>query len=145
MNNYVTYEQAKLLNEKGFRSQKTPGLREGYYNHKEELNGNMTDYIRAISHKDEEAKKKYASIAAPKHHEVVTWFFTDKSIWVEVIANHFKECGSIAEQGFIFKVMNNKTGNYFDIQGWLENKSIIFNSPQEAYSAAIDYVLTKIF
>jgi hypothetical protein len=103
MNTPVSFELAKLLNDKGL-----PGLKSFYDNKKHyELN-----------------PKKY-TIA-----EVVMWLYEKHGLWVEVII----------EQPFyfgydVFKVKNNVSQI---------KKFISYNSPTEAYEAAIEYTLNNL-
>jgi hypothetical protein len=129
---YVTFEQAKWLKEKGYKQ--TPNkLRIPYYNYKGEFRGDVSDYIKAYVDEDKEKAEEYSTINAPEQWEVVEWLRINHGIWLYVkrgceIRNNeaFDKFQSIIE--FIPQVK-------FDI-----TDLPTFDSPQEAYSAAFNYI-----
>ncbi len=65
--------------------------------------------------------------------EVVEWLRVDKFIWVTV--------DNLIDNKFYFSIRNTKTKEYASRNGCIEDG---YNSPQEAYVAAFDYVLTNL-
>jgi len=107
---YVTFEQAKLLKEKGFDVDT-----EHHYN----IDG-------------EQYKPVFTStdISAPEQWQVVEWLRINYDIWIT--------CGR-DEDNYKCEVYTIKSGNKHVPTGL---KS--FPSPQEAYSAAFDYILKHL-
>lgn len=115
MNTPVSFELAKLLNDKGL-----PGLKSFYDNKKHyELN-----------------PKKY-TIA-----DVIMWLYEKHGIWISV---HEENCRGYV--GFDFNIVfvgdHEITVTQQEIQYKLLGETV-FNSPTEAYLAAIEYTLTKL-
>ena len=121
---YVTFEQAKLLKEKGY-IQKPTKLSEPYYNYNGELNGDMLEYIKSYVAKNKKDLVKYSSVAAPEQWQVVEWLRVNHGIWVYVRQTH--------DNNFCFEITG-KEGDIFNM-----NKT-----PQEAYSTAFDYILKQL-
>jgi len=135
MNTPVSFEIAKLLEEKGFD---TPTF---YYYENEKLvepyleNGSSTDteFRVDLSDLQEHFNKWSKRVSAPTIAEVVMWLYEKYDIWIipsyELnIENHKKEWFWIAIQGG-----EEVAYQYKD-----------FNSPTEAYEAAILYVLNNL-
>jgi len=133
---YVSFEQARLLKEKGFNV----SLYNFYYQENEKSNPFLSNGMEYESDRDckwdwnssiipypNDAKGIYHS--APEQWQVVEWLRLNHGIWVYVT------------QGYKWKwnietVENNPRKFYND---GLED------SPQEAYSAAFDHILMTIF
>jgi hypothetical protein len=122
---YITFEQAKWLKEKGFDVKVN-----GFYNGVKVLKG--------MYHFDN-------SIAAPEQWQVVEWLRFNHDIWVNISP--------------VFQ-FNDGREDYLQIQGWQYYITVIIdnkynqekshadreskNTPQEAYSAAFDYILKEL-
>jgi len=125
---YITFEQAKLLKEKGFDV-------ECIYHY-----GKTNDYISIGSdipatnwnkliddHMDE-----VELYSRPEQWQVVEWLRINHGIWVEV---RYYESYKV----FIYEIvgLNNSKG--------MTSKGVThLNSPQEATSAAFDYILKEL-
>lgn len=114
----VTFELAKLLKEKGFN-----GKCKKYYN--PDCNSVL------IRNKTSILCKTYR-IQAPTIATVIMWLYEEHGIWIEV---RFLE----AFKTFYFELTN--VNNLKGITSKGENH---FNSPSEAYSAAIEYTLNNL-
>ena len=110
----VTFEQAKSLKKKGFDIE---------VNKKYSKYGHLSKYLQFP-----ENINQYnfdGELSAPEQYQVVEWLRVKHGIFISVL-----EC-------------NDKSGYYWRILD--EGPSTItFNLPQEAYSAAIDYVLAGL-
>jgi hypothetical protein len=135
---YVTFEQAKLLKEKGF------DVECKYYFDIEfkELTFHIGDV--GDTYKNSELVDK---ISAPEQWQVIEWLRIKHGVWIYALP-----CADI---------IDDKTSTFKPNGKWIShcddvtiNKPMVasdtifisleFNSPQEAYSAAFDYVLTKL-
>ncbi len=119
---YVTFEQAKQLSNLGLDSKL---FQEQYLIATEELSTNPSlDYINGFT------------IAAPEQWQVVEWLRVNHGIWVYVDTIEYgKWC-------FYYKKLEpNKKYPALNVNGEFGLED--FNSPQEAYSAAFDYVLSN--
>ena len=80
----INFETAKLAKEKGFKQSPTQ-LSEPYYNHKGELNGDVTKYIKAYL-KDKKrgtnTREEFESIKAPTQSLLQKWLREKHSIFV---------------------------------------------------------------
>jgi hypothetical protein len=135
---YVTFEQAKLLKQKRFNFAKVI-LFEPYYNHKGELNGDVTEHVTAIFNKDEKEKIKYSPISAPEQKTVMEYLWTYKDMW---IYSH----PTVDDDGELRWVSKVHSLYYGDLTIYTDNEqhSSYYPSQQEAYSAAIDYILKNL-
>jgi hypothetical protein len=115
---YVTYEQAKWIKEKGFNIP----CREGWYI------AQLDPYKGQLFPDDTGGKHE---IEKPEQHQVVEWLRINHGIWVESL--HRGDMGD-----FIFKVVELNENNWKKHPHYIHNEG--FNSPQEAYSAAFDYI-----
>jgi hypothetical protein len=159
---YVTFEQAKWLKEKGFqelvnhyyfedgefKEHSLTGTN-GYYG--EEYEFNLSEFNENWN--DEWLTKKsgdrcfgcskdrgyFETYSAPEQHVVIEWLRVNHGLWV----------------GIYYHNDNNKYQYIIDllklhsIKNWLFDGDTIdngkqFNSPQEAYSAAFDYILNNL-
>jgi hypothetical protein len=120
---YATFEQAKLLKEKGF------DLKSKYHypdlSEKQEI-CLTTDWNNFT---DMAGNSEY--FTAPKQWQVVEWLRVNHGIWICV--NWYPE-NDINRWSCIV----DKIGNFKQL-GFLKG----FNTPQEAYSAAFDYILNN--
>jgi hypothetical protein len=145
---YVTFEQAKLIKEKGF----------DYY----KIFQDITDYydyydknVQGRCHVSDFSEDKYPDdkwIPVPEHWEVVEWLRVNHDIHIDLAAYYnpqrldklFYEAGiSTKENGYEGLLMNNI---HRINTNWTKepSKYWLFNSPQEAYSTAFDYILKEL-
>lgn len=132
MNTPVNFELAKLLKEKGFDDEC-----KYYYDEDEELNfhiGFIGDVWRNSEIKDglpyDKEKHKSPCISAPTITEVIMWLYEKHWIWIET---------PFWDSKFRIKVVD------------IKNETVLrgidfdqFNTPTEAYTAAIEYTLKKL-
>jgi hypothetical protein len=129
---YVTFEQAKWLKEIGFNT-----LVSGLF-----FDGEFKDISPKKACNTDFASTRYYS--APEQHQVVEWLRVNHGIWTTPIPR-----GS----SWIFSVVEVKTSNHHSLididfygsNSYLISKGVptIMLSPQEAYSAAFDYILNN--
>jgi hypothetical protein len=121
---YVTFDQAKWLKEKGFDYHKIFQDFADYYDY-------YDSQVQGRLHVSDFSEDKYPDdkwIAVPEQWQVVEWLRVNHGVWVYVKLGY---------------------GHEFVIQKALVPFEIIyadgtFNSPQEAYSAAFDYILKEL-
>jgi hypothetical protein len=144
MNTYVTFEQAKLLKEKGFDQNinsawfNRVGNFLGICNIKED--GTQVTYSNTYSSAELVTREYYNECCsykycAPEQWQVVEWLRVNHGIWIEVTSGNM--CWSlwafsIHEKGLTFIKYCSNTHNQF------------YDSPQEAYSGAFDYILKEL-
>jgi hypothetical protein len=120
---YVTFEQAKWLKEKGFDESHCKYWNCSYF---------TTPEPPVISmFKNEHIN----SVKAPEQHQVVEWLRVNHAIWILV---------NIAiDNKWYFELYNLKDKRNSEII--IENEDItdFHETPQEAYSAAFDYIKEK--
>ena len=116
---YVTYEQAKWLKEKGLDYHKIFEDFSIYYDY------NVTGeyHRRHYSDFSESVFPNDLWIPIPEQHQVVEWLRVNHDIWVCVDY-------SIDDNYFIYGIRTRKIDTFDDD----------FKTPQEAYSAAFDYI-----
>lgn len=112
---YVTFEQAKLLKEKGFNENKCE-----YWNCSH-LTNPEPPVISMFKN------EHINSVKAPEQGLVIDWLMVNYGIWVYSYNNGTSWIGSIQKT-------NGSTVRLFPAN----------NSPKEAYSAAFDYVLKEL-
>jgi hypothetical protein len=138
--NNVTYEIAKWLKEKGFDQNinnawfNRVGNYLGICNVKED--GTQVTYSNTYSSAELVTREYYNECCsyrycAPEQWQVVEWLRINHGIWVESL--HRGDMGD-----FIFKVVELNENNWKKHPHYIHNEG--FNSPQEAYSAAFDYI-----
>lgn len=133
--NYVTFEQAKLLKEKGCTVECT----HGYYKH------GTTELILWLD--SEPVNTELAKV--PEHWQVVEWLRIQKSIWVKINPTIIEYNNSNDTIKWTLEIYNlpiylkngkiwgaNDNGKYID--------NTYYGLPQEAYSAAFDYILKEL-
>jgi hypothetical protein len=88
MNTPVGFELSKLLKDKGYGNTAPWKLGRDYYNHLGELNGDVTDYIRAFvklkDRKDRSELTHLETIDAPTIAEVVMWLHNQHNLWINI-------------------------------------------------------------
>jgi hypothetical protein len=125
---HVTFEQAKLLKEKGFDELCQSGYNDCTYNYGE--------FLTPINNKNSQD----ICISAPEQHQVVEWLRINHGIWISVYTmDKWLSTGNDRTQIFDYSIKQMKLG-LIDIS----KKPEEFNSPQEAYSAAFDYILKEL-
>jgi hypothetical protein len=120
---YVTFEQDKRLKEKGFNENcnghlviKTGGIGKG----KQFIHEGRLDY--------DDIYLEYVEENIPEQWQVVEWLRVNHGIWIEVIETDLF-------QKYFFQIKRKDNTRLKDGD---------FNSPQEAYSAAFDYILNNL-
>jgi hypothetical protein len=141
---HVTPDQGKLLKEKGFD---IAVKSEWIHNTTEPLDDEF--YIRhwGCEH-NFNSLENHSNTSAPEQWQVVEWLRVEKGIWVNV-----EPCMSIQSDwrtliegtfSFMFSIRYATEKLYLEFH----EKSMLFekgfNSPEEAYSAAFDYILNKL-
>lgn len=116
---YVSFEQAKLLEEKGFNEM---------CNLLYHYNGSNAVYM--LNKNDENF-----GFSAPEQWQIVEWFRVNHGIWVDITLS--------SDSKFLNLIRDIKNSNtHLGIAR--VNNSSFFNTPQEAYSAAFDYILNNL-
>jgi hypothetical protein len=126
---YVTWEQAKWLKEKGFDVNTHMGY--AYFQ-------NLRKY-KLMSHRE---SKDYS---APEQWQVVEWLRVVHGIWIVVdwmTRTKPYNSGYYCHLRGTSKRLNQD--NFIVINDTLNPGYEVFNSPQEAYSAAFDYILKEL-
>jgi hypothetical protein len=130
---YSTFEQAKALKQKGFSSYTGIGYSvsgEKYYHQ-----GGQESVINGQSYYEGRDYKGTPFLcSAPEQWQIIEWLRINKGIWIEI---------SITTTDvwyFTLYSLKEKRNSEIDI----ENDELYFNTPQEATSAAIDYVLKEL-
>jgi len=131
---YVTFEQAKLLKEKGFNEL---CLNAYNLNALQYVNG-WCEYIDDCNLEIINSNLKSKDATAPEQWQVVEWLRVKHGIWVYV-KPHALDNGVIK---YSCRIYNLKLFIPFYIEGKAAN--FVSNSPQEAYSAAFDYILKEL-
>ena len=125
MNTPVNYKLAKLLKEKEFNEPCKLCVEEG---DEMPLPFNCGDTIHRNS--------LHQYYSAPTISEVVMWLYEKHGLWTNVVYMGFE----LKYSWFIDIVTT--SGSHWDSYG--EEGDICYNSPTEAYEAAIEYTLTKL-
>ena len=122
---YVTFEQSKWLKEKGFDVPCQFLYVDGKYRIDFEKEGDL------FNNRYPSTQIPIDWCLAPEQHQVVEWLRVNHGIWVFVARE--------PETGVYYPNIDvNKGDKYFD-------KFDDYDSPQEAYSAAFDYILNNKF
>lgn len=134
---HITFEQARLLCKIGF----TVGTRNSY----NEL-GNLIlpyygdKYVNGNSNGD-------SLFEAPEQHQVVEWLRINHNIELSVQVNFYNRKSKL---GYFYTIDKFDSNNIHDGKDYdKEQINLIgdkkgFNTPQEAYSAAFDYILNNL-
>lgn len=125
----VSFEISKLLKEKGFNEPVTKSYRISVNPKKELPTEPITDEITYFSNVRE-------SIPAPTIAEVVMWFYTKHNIWIKVDVEQYPDGNNWLWQIVDLAAINKFTLVYGDDGD--------YNSPEEAYEAAIKHVLNEL-
>lgn len=116
---YVTFEQAKLLREKGFNHET-----DSFWN---SLEGKI--WLNEYTSSAKNSNCVESCYSAPEHWQMVEWLRTNHGIWISV---------EPVDEFWKFIIFSKNATK-------AENLTRAFcNTPQEAYSAAFDYVLTNL-
>jgi hypothetical protein len=107
---YTTLKQSKVLKEKGFDEQ----CKNFYYDF-----GQLAESIEIFKN----SNLSYENFSAPEQHVVVEWLRVNHGIWI---------CAN--------KSMDAEDNGWFHF--YVDNKwsAKLYDTPQEAYSAAFDYI-----
>jgi len=143
MAHYVTFDQAKWLKEKGFNYHKIFQKFADYYDYYDRN-------VQGRVHESDFSQETFPDnkwIAVPEQHQVVEWLLEKNGIWVSVVKiDGFQKL-------FYYTITGSngfKNGQTIVVEEWddetcdkmgYNNKYL--NSPQEAYSAAFDYIKEK--
>jgi hypothetical protein len=137
---YVSFEQAKFLKEKGFGKwtgdiKTTDYCHAKYFHNKPSgyglINWKETDILYISGYDNWVNEYPYCNIwtYAPEQWQIVEWLRVNHGIWISVQPNE-----PFTDDDWCMKIFkNNKLA--ISLEG--------YNSPQEAYSAAFDYILTN--
>jgi hypothetical protein len=120
---FVTLQQAKLLNDNKFNID--------CRNHWEEGKRSTTPDIWEINGYGEAATNSYP---APEQWQVVEYLRINHNIWIVV------NLDSVHNEGIMYFANVIKFGKHHKCK----HKTIFYKTPQEAYSAAFDYVLNNM-
>jgi hypothetical protein len=135
---YVTFEQAKWLKEKGFKG------RSRYYGGSGELVEVPNIIENDYRHTNNEMQR--FRWEAPEQHQVVEWLRVNHDIWISVYYKpKYKQYDySVVNINWNEEELSKNLKK--DIDEILENifkEKKKYDSPQEAYSAAFDYIKNK--
>jgi hypothetical protein len=122
---YVTFEQAKLLRDKGFDI----NTRTAYDYRTYQPSNLFEENLEIINNAKNYSNSEYERFQRPEQWQVVEWLRINHDIWISVQPNE-----PFTDNDWCFKIFKN---NKLDIS--LEG----YDSPQEAYSAAFDFILTN--
>jgi len=123
---YITFEQAKWLKEKGFD---VPIL--NWY-HKGTKKLNRNDLLCSMN-------KLTDNYSAPEQWQVVEYLRVNHNIDLQAVCNYGR-LGRTYKMGIIFINKEKEVDTIFLRPIDMPYSFIEFNSPQEAYSAAFDYI-----
>lgn len=121
---YVTFEQAKWLKEKGFD---ILNCKSGYHGDFGSLEGDLYLFLGTYTFLDDVLIRNNCEwkIQRPEQWQVIEWLRVNHGIWISAL-----EC-------------NDKSGFYWRILEESGHSSATFKTPQEAYSAAFNYIKQK--
>jgi hypothetical protein len=129
---YVSFEQAKLLKEKRFDLECKMCVEEGD-------NRALPFDCGRVMHKN----SIHPYYSAPEQWQIVEWLRVNHGIWVKV--DHFMTTENTIDWDFEVDRVDtdvDERGNYVPLYSFSTERS--FTSPQEAYSAAFDYILKEL-
>jgi hypothetical protein len=136
---YVNYDFAKFLKEKGFEehSDYNQWILAKDVNNKDEskkfiCHSNDLEEYTYIN--EEKEHNVYHCLTIPEHWQVIEWLNLNHGIWVSV--NLEEATNEDSTLKFHFTCHKISTNRKYWISG-------VFDTPQEAYSAAFDYIKTK--
>lgn len=128
---YTTFEQAKWLKEKGFNEKC-----KSYYGFNEKLKDKQFDdgwFVNKTMIKNQ--------ATAPEQWQVVEWLRLNHGIWVFVDWWESKWCYQISD--ISLETLKKVSPNRNRQSAVYLNSESNFNSPQEAYSSAFDYIINN--
>jgi len=125
---YITLEQAKWLKEKGFN---IPTIYYWFENSKVSVPTRTSDN----QYSNWNQFLSNLRISAPEQHQVVDWLLSNHDIWIEV--RHIKTFGVNRFHIIIWKYGKE---DYHTIHCGNSVGYEVWDTPQEAYSAAFDYI-----
>ncbi len=142
---YVSFEQAKFLKEKGFGKwtgdiKTTDYCHAKYFHNKPSgyglINWKETDILYISGYDNWVNEYPYCDIwtYAPEQWQVVEWLRVNHGICIHTKPDNNEEDIIVWE----FVILS-----IIDEEVWFTVRQSQFNSPQEAYSAAFDYILTN--
>jgi hypothetical protein len=130
---YVTFEQAKLLKEKGFTKENGCACREGWINYLFYFEGKTSEPENDSGYALDTLGNSHL-IERPEQWQVVEWLRVNHGIWIDVTLS--------SDSKFLNLIRDIKNPNtHLGIAR--VNDISFFSSPQEAYSAAFNYILTN--
>ncbi len=151
MNTPVNFELAKLLKEKGFDKRTTANwwilAKDHSENYKKCLPydeskiffaANETKYSDIVDIDGEKYHNAYHVLSAPTISDVVMWLYEKHGIWISVGID------TVFNKGKFCILLYKNRGlslEHFPIEN---DKFSPYNSPKEAYEAAIEYTLTNL-
>ena len=128
---YVTFEQAKSFYNKGLEREvlgiKPSSVQKPYYNDKGELNGDCSEHIKKILNYE-----KSILYPAPEQWQVVEFLRVNHNIFIQVVAEVYAD-----GINYLWNTINLAKDESTPWHG--DNGE--YNTPQEAYSTAFDYIL----
>ena len=129
MNTPVSFEIAKLLKEKGYN----------FYHRMSYWKSELTDHTPGYALEDGTTSQDnyldFERYYAPTIAEVVMWLYEKHGVWLHATMS-FKEFSPYIQCDWNYRQDN--------IKDVLEFMKQMYNSPTEAYTAAIEYTLTKL-
>jgi len=123
---YLTYEQSKLFISKGCNIKKDSR----FFFNSEEITKTLSKSIHPI-------------IYAFEQWEIIEWLRVKYNIDLQAVCNYSK-LGRTYRMGIIFVNDDKKVDSIFLRPENEKFEFIEFNTPQEAYSAAFDYILENL-
>lgn len=139
---YVTFEQAKLLKEKGFDIP----VRYGVYGRKMK----MTEYVGSTRNPCQIDRNwntpKAKSWSVPEQWQVVEWLRVEKGIWILVIPTVTSDWTYkiIRVIGEVDNDVISGLISVSDIPPYKDVCAYDFSTPQEAYSHAFDHIIENL-
>jgi hypothetical protein len=129
---YVTFEQAKLLKEKGFDEPCN-----AYFNFKIKIE------LFAYNHFDQSRNSDmypytYGEYTAPEQWQVVEWLRVNHGIWIYIDMTGSEKF--YPRYRYIDKNGQHYVGDFKDDN----NERFLKDTPQKAYSAAFDYIFNNL-
>ena len=128
---YITFEQAKWLKEKGFTKENGCACREGWINYLFYFEGKTSEPENDSGYALDTLGNSHL-IERPEQWQVVEWLRVNHGIWVWV------EKGRNPEN--FYPVIDSSK----EIASFKHLPKMWRDTPQEAYSAAFDYILTNL-
>jgi hypothetical protein len=143
---YVTFEQAKLLKEKGFTKENGCACREGWINYLFYFEGKTSEPENDSGYALDTLGNSHL-IERPEQWQVVEWLRVKHGIILFALPDNeedFIDTQKVLYTPVVYRATKGLYNLYKELLRDKEDKSInYFNSPQEAYSAAFDYILTN--